>query len=238
VELSAVLLARVLGAIEWAELSPRGAVFYPELVKGFVERCKFQKYPKALEDFDLEKGVDFVAGKWDGLAIEKITLYNNAILVDTRSSTDDSERVMEEILLWAASQFGLRYQAKQIQRKRFVSDLAVHTEVPILIRHIPYLDLGGPNTPLQNLCQRITHAVSQILGQTVSFEPSRLDLDFDRYEKQIPVAPFSIQRRAASPFTDNKYFSEAPLPTDLHYRLLQAFEADLLTTDFTPAVNR
>jgi hypothetical protein len=55
---------------------------------------------------------------------------------------------------------------------------------------------------------------------------TRLDVDFARHEGQIPIAAFTIQRRGQTPFEENKYFSEAPLPTDIHINLLEQFEAD------------
>jgi hypothetical protein len=45
-------------------------------------------------------------------------------------------------------------------------------------------------------------------------------------ERKYGIASFSITRRAEARFSENKYFSEAPLPTDLHLKLLEQFEAE------------
>jgi hypothetical protein len=45
--------------------------------------------------------------------------------------------------------------------------------------------------------------------------------------RKYGIAPFSITRRAESRFSENKYFSEAPLPTDIHISLLEEFEAEV-----------
>jgi hypothetical protein len=54
--------------------------------------------------------------------------------------------------------------------------------------------------------------------------------------EQIPRkplhAPFTIQRRAETAFAENKYFSEAPLPTNEHVALLETFEADVIASVF------
>jgi len=44
--------------------------------------------------------------------------------------------------------------------------------------------------------------------------------------RKEPIAGFTIQRRVDTPFGENKYFSEAPLPTEIHLDLLQQFESD------------
>jgi hypothetical protein len=40
-------------------------------------------------------------------------------------------------------------------------------------------------------------------------------------------APFSIHRRLDVPFSDDKYFSEAPLETETHLEILAQFEKDV-----------
>lgn len=217
-KLSAVLLARVLGFIETVDLNPRGTVFYPDLAAAIVERFRFQKFPQKIEEFDEQKGVDFFSGTWDGTNVERLTVYSNGVLLDTRASTAESERILEEALLWASDKFKLRYEAGTIKRKRHLSQLTFYTEVPIL----------GAGKPLTNLCDRIGRSVESIMGKPLSYESCQLHLDFERYG-QIPIAAFLIQRRVDTPFSEKKYFSEAPLPTDLHYRLLEQFEADLLS---------
>ena len=54
-----------------------------------------------------------------------------------------------------------------------------------------------------------------------------LSIDYDQLTRKHPLGRFSIQRRDNTPFSENKYFSDAPLPTDVHIQLLEQFEKDL-----------
>src|ERR1022692_4187801 len=57
-ELSSVLLARVLGQVETHDLNPRGETFGPDLIAGIAERFRFQKFPQKVEETDEQKGIE------------------------------------------------------------------------------------------------------------------------------------------------------------------------------------
>src|SRR6516225_4094068 len=106
-QLSAVILARVFAFIEPVDLNPRGRAHYPELVSAVVERYGFMKYPQVAQDFDETKGVQFEMGRDGEVTISSIQIYTQGIVVDTASSTDDSDRVLHEALLWLKAKFGM-----------------------------------------------------------------------------------------------------------------------------------
>jgi hypothetical protein len=224
-ELSAIILSRVLAFIDIMDLSPEGRVFFPDLLAGLVEKFRFQKFPKTFEETDETKGVKFSEGTWDGMSVLDFTVYNNALVMDTRAGTHESQRVVTEALEWAVKEFGIQYHAGMIKRWRYVSDLTVISEVPLLFA----------NPAQANLSSAVGKEVSKILGETLTFHPTRSSIDFERHPKNMPMAPFDIQRRAETPFSENKYFSEAPLPTDLHFGLLEGYERDL--KDFLPIIS-
>ncbi len=217
-ELSAIILSRVLGFVETFDLTPRGTVFFPDLIAGLVEAFRFHKFPQTMEEMDESKGVVFTEGTWNGVSVFQLTIYNNAILLDTRAGTDESKKILLEGLQWAADKFGLNYKNGMIRRWRYVSDLTVTTEVPLLVT----------NPALSNLGDAVGKHVSEILGEPLVFSPIRSTVDFERHLRPLAMAAFDIQRRADTPFSENKYFSEAPLPTDVHFELLQRYEADLV----------
>ncbi len=216
-QLAAVLLARVLGFIEVSELNPKGKVFFPDLTAKIIERFKFQGYPQKLEDFDAQKGVNFNSGTWDGVNVDKLTIFWNGILLDTQSSTDDSERILYDSLSWVRDEFGLRYDPSKVKRKRHVSHLAFYSDAP----------MTGTGGAIQELCQQVSKRVEEIMGKPISYIPTELTVDFER-QGTIPFAPFKIQRRVETPFAENKYFSEAPFPTSVHIEILERFEHSLL----------
>ena len=213
-QLSGVTLARVLAFIELTDLNPKGTLYYPDLVQALVEKLRFMKYPQTIEEFDEQKGVEFAGGTWAGISVEKTTLYNNGILLDTRSSTDDSERILGELLEWATGQFKLHYRPEMIRRKAYVSNFTFNSDLPLLC----------PTTALTRLSRDLAKGVEESRSTQFDFQPTRIDIDFDRSQLQVAMAPLTIQRRSTAPFSDNKYFSEAPLRTQTHIDLVEKYE--------------
>lgn len=216
-QLSAVILARVLGFVETFDLSPRGQVYFPEIVSKLVERYSFQKWPQKFEEFDEAKGVEFHEGRIGNKVIEKLVIWNSLLVLETRSSTTDSRQILEDMLLWGAANSGLNYKPGMIKRFGYVSDLTFYSDVPIL----------SVNPALTKLAAKTSAALTEIWQEPVQYESANLAVGHDPMARRYGIAPFSITHRAESRFSENKYFSEAPLPTDLHISLLEEFEAEI-----------
>lgn len=218
-ELSAVMLARVLLFIESAELNPTGRAFYPHIVNGLKEKCGFYKFPQKLEDFDEEKGVEFVGGRWGDTTIEAFRIYRNGLLLDTRVSTTESERVLTEALVWGSSQFGIVYNPKMTTRRGYLSQLIVQTDAPIL---------GKESSPAAKLARRAQIAMEKVNGDKANWQPTVLTVHSDPQPRKPSYAALTIQRRTDAAFRENKYYSESPFPTDVHFALLEQLEADII----------
>lgn len=217
-QLASIILARVLGFIETADLDQRGKVFNPDFVQEVVKRYKFQKFPKTLEEFDETKGVVFEEGKIGNKVIQKFTIFNTVFVLETRSSTNDSKQILEEMLAWGAAKFGLNYNPGGIKRFAYVSDVTFYTDVPIL---------GAACQPLLDLAAKTSAAVSEIWQDQVKYYPANLAVGHDPLTRKNGIAAFTITYRAETKFSENKYFSEAPLPTDTHLALLEEFEVGI-----------
>ena len=216
-QLTAVALARVLGFVETADLGFGGTIFFPELIHELVKRFEFQKFPLTFEETNEDKGVEFFEGRWNGVTVDKLTIFRGALIVDTSASTADSERILDEALTWAASELGLKYKPGMIKRKQYLSDLVFFSNIHLLEAHKAFL----------NLQKAVSDNSEKYLGQRLEYDLTHFGVDFDHTRTPFVAAPFSIQRRGHALFTENKYFSEAPLPTDVHIKLLEQFESDL-----------
>lgn len=218
-QLSAVTLARLFAFIEPVDLNPRGRVHYPDLANALVDRYKFLKFPQKAEDFDETKGIMFGGGKFGEIGTVNLQIFSYGIVVDTASSTDDSERVLEDALSWGTKALGLAYKPGTVKRKAFVSQLTFHSEV----------DLQHLHPAFSKLCKRLTTRVPQFFGQSVVYLPTAFSVGFDATSVKSGPAAFTIERRVEIPFSENKYFSTAPLPTAEHITFLNEFEADILS---------
>ena len=217
-QLSAVVLARAIGFIESFDLNPTGQVYYPDLVKGVVERYGFLKFPSEFKDFDEQAGVEFLEGRLDKEVIEKLVIYSDGILLDTRSTTKASRALIEEALVWAKSKFGLKYEPGAVKRFAYLSQLTFYSDI----------SLNMLNPALHQLANRVSAAVSEIHGESVEYQASSVLIQHDPLNRKNGIAGLTIVPRVGTPFAQHKYFSEAPLPTDLHIELLREFEASLL----------
>jgi hypothetical protein len=217
-QVSAIALARVLAFIETADLDPKGRVFSPDFVEEVVKRYRFQKFPKAFEEFDEVKGVVFEDGKIGGKVIQKFTIFNTVLVIETRSNTSEAKQILEEMLLWGAAKFGIDYSAGAIKRFAYVSDITFYTDVPLLT---------AACRPLVDLATKTSAALAEIWQEPIEYRPTNLAIGHDPLARKYGIAPFSITFRAETRFSDNKYFSEAPLPTETHIAFIEEFEAGI-----------
>ncbi len=215
-ELLGVRTARLLTFFPTDEINPRGRSLIHEVIPAFVERYKFLKYPQKFEDFDETKGIRFDSGVWNDLEVT-IVLYNNGVMVDTRSSTDDSERILEDALTWAADTFGLVYKPDMLTRKAYLSELDLKCQTP----------LDALNPKLEAFVNKLSHLVGQQTGHTFDYKAAALWLNFDTAFNKGPGGAFRVERLVDIPFSENKYYSSAPLPTNTHLEFLEEFEAIL-----------
>jgi hypothetical protein len=215
VELAAIHLARSMAFVEPLDLNPHGRVYYPDLVTALVNRYGFKKFPEKPEDFDEVKGVTFVGGKFGGVVLEQFVIYRFGLALDTRVSTAESKRLLEEAMIWG-KEIGL--VLRPVPRWQYVSQITFHSKA--------LLTCG--DSAFTRLADSTSKAVSEVAGENVKYELIFASVDHDPLTRKHPLGRFSIQRRENTPFSENKYFSDAPLQTDVHIKLLERFEADIL----------
>src|SRR5260221_13676520 len=97
-ELLGIALARVVSFLEAPSADPTGRTSMPDGIANVAARYSFLKAPQTLEEMNFEKGIEFAVGKLGGINIDKMTLFGNGIVVDTRSSTKDCAAVVQDFL--------------------------------------------------------------------------------------------------------------------------------------------
>lgn len=215
---SAIILARVLGFIEIVDLLSGSKTSAPELINRVAQRYGFVKFPKTVEEMDSSKGIEFVGGAAGDVPIRKFVIWDSLLTLETRDSTDVSKAILEEILLWGSEELGLNYRPGAIKRFAYISDVTFFSDAPIL----------DVNPAVASLAARTSEELSRIWQEPVRYVPFTVKVGHDPTERKYPIAPFLIEHRADTRFSENKYFSEAPLSTDMHWKLLEEFEQNML----------
>lgn len=214
-ELVSIALARIVAFLEVEALDPFGKTSTSEAISSLRERYLFSQVPRSFAEIDFSKGVELAEGRMGDLVIDKITLYTNGIMIDTRSSTEDSESVLLDLLNTAKEVFGATVQPA---RKHFVSQIVFRSEIR----------LAALNPILQNFADRMAKAVSSDLQQTFIVEPTGIHFSVDNSQVRIIPGQLTIERRTDTPFSEKTYYSQAAFRTNEHLALIREFEAALL----------
>jgi hypothetical protein len=211
--------ARAVALIEIDELNTNGTIRFADIVAPLVEKYGFLTYPTKAEDFDPEKGVKFHSGKADGKVIDLLNIFPGLITLETLSSTSDSKAILEKLLAWGRDHLGLTYSEGLIKRWGYISHIVFYSEVPLL---------SMLSRPLQDLAKKTGDFVDGNFREGLVYEVSKVVIGHDPLRRQGSIAGISIEHRANMQFSENKFFSEAPLPTDLHIKFLKELEQDVI----------
>lgn len=197
------------------DLNPRGKYIFPDLIEWLKEEAQFQVSPKSPDDLDGTKGLAFKQGSFplgnDNLTVE-LTLYNDGVIANTYSSTKAADIFIENTLTNAAREFDLKYGPDLVRSKTYLSEIVVRMEK----------EIGVLNPKLADFAKRISEAHGHTWA--APFEVGGISFWSDTALSAIKAAPFTLERKVNSPFSEHRYFSKAPLHTDDHLKLLEEFE--------------
>jgi len=210
-ELIAISLARVAAFLELQSLDPRGQTSTPDGFKALATRYSFTKIPQKYEEFDFQKGAEFLDGKFEGIVIERLTLFNNGVAIDTRSSTENCAKVLDDLLNVVRERYGA---AMAPTRRLQLSQIIFRSGMKFSTVH----------PTLQPIADQLTASVSGDLGQPVLYDIFSIGLSADLSQIKLTPSQFTIERRVDTPFGANIYFSSAPLSTTDHIALIEKFE--------------
>jgi hypothetical protein len=195
-------------------LNPRGRNLVP-IVVGLAERYKFSKLPQAnsllTQPLDLKfEGGAFVAS--DGIPVAvNVSILDDGLIAETRASTDESDKFLEDAVSWAAAEYGLpQYSELRIERL-YVSELTVQLDMPANPFGQSFSSFAG----------RLRRGVSNNPGIPMELTALHFAPDSSLTKR---VASFRIERLANVPFDRSEYYCAAPVPTSEHIELLRDLE--------------
>lgn len=218
-KLASIVTARAVALIDLDEFNTKGTFRLSDVVPIIARQFDFLIFPSKVEDFDLEKGVTFGSGKVGDKVVDVLRIFNNSITIECLSSTDDAKASLEEILSWGREELGLTYSDGMIKRWGYVSQITFFCDFPLL---------NAISSPLWNLAKKTEKAVDSFFGEGLEYEVAKVSVGHDPLMRKNGIAGITIEHRVNTKFGDNKFFSEAPLTTDLHIKFLEEFEAEVL----------
>lgn len=214
-ELVAITLARITALVQLHAWDPFGKTSTLEAIRALGDKYSFAKVPRTFAELDPQKGIELAEGRLDDIVVDKITVYVNGLMVDTRSSTDNSEKVLNSLLELVHQAFGATIRPV---RRTFTSQLVFKSD----------LRLASLNPALEKIAERVTTNASADMKHAFRFEPTAILINTDLSQTKIAPSVFSVERLAETPFTENTYFSVAPMKTSDHLDLVREFESALL----------
>lgn len=216
-KLLSVNLARSVWLGPISDFNPRGASLYGILFPFLVNTYKFRKFPSLTEISDLTKGVKFENGDFsiegESSILVNLTLYNDGVVADTGSSTIHSDAFLEEMYTKFSELFKMPPYQSILRKKVYLSQLFVSTNKSLEVIN-PKLKLIS-----QHLSETVEERDKSFQFGAISFWPDQVN--------KVNPAPFTFERAVNVPFSENRYYSVAPLPTDKHLELLDKLESIL-----------
>ncbi len=154
----------------------------------------------------MQSSVTFADGEFDGLSAG-LQIYADGLLGDSKSSTTVSDRFLGDLLSWTAQEFRLNYTQDLVKTKAYESQIVFSSELSV-------------RKKLKKLDQ-----FARILEGLSSKDPAQQDAVAVMFRgDQLGRHSFTFERRDGIPFSENRYYSKAAVPTEKHLELIETFE--------------
>jgi hypothetical protein len=217
--------ARSVWLFDVSDLNPKGRDFAAELVGWIKDRYSFVVTPDVKEVLSKAgtgnaSGLIFKQGRFHTpedsfIEISSLAIHSDGIVVDTTSSTQESDRIIADLLSAAAKEFGLAYDPQIVRKRLYVSTIIVKSEMA----------LGTIHAGLTAFAERVSAALGN--GPAPSFQLAGIAFWTEPNDNGVHKT-FTLMPQAGKSFSEHRFYSEAPLQTDDHFRLLEDLERVLM----------
>jgi hypothetical protein len=211
-KLLSVPLARTVWIFDIAEVNPRGKNVFVDLVPALVSAYRFTRFPK--QGDDLKEGMKFGAGTFENSTGDDVqvglTIYDDGFVADAFSSTRDTDEFLGHAVK-LLPEHGYAFDPSMVRKRKYLSQVVVRCSG----------QLASLNPKLGAFAKRIAD-----VGGGEAFRCAAIEFWPDQSRVDKP-ANFSFQKRAGDNYGDDRYWSQASLPTEAHIELLGELEAIL-----------
>lgn len=186
-------------------------VFLPDLSRTIAERYRFVKHPTTVEDFSGEF-LEFRFGNFfSDTVVTRLQIYNSGLVAEAPIHTNELDRFLDDVMV-ALGDFGLSISSANVQRL-YGSTLELRMKP----------GFGAWFQQINPVISAVRNAVEQS-GVAVSvYETGGFTIVGEGPEALKPPR-FVLERRIEQPLNANLFFSQGPLSTDQHVRLLTEIE--------------
>jgi hypothetical protein len=211
---------RLIALFPVEEIRPHAGLYVPIVQSALIQRYGFLSQPdlsRPIEEIERD-GFKFGQGRAiiDGklIRVGEFAFYNDGVVVHCHR-TEDAEMIWNDMLEWSKTAMGFRGFARPPR---------------LLYRSIVIVEFENNLSKLLNGFQELRQIVDDTLKHNTPYEASSdfvsfsIGVDPTKIPGLSPV-PFTIDRRAGSPFEDNRYYCQASLPTRVHTTALERIEA-------------
>ena len=190
-------------------------LFITDLIGEVQRRYRFLEAPNKAEGIDLEKGLHFALGIFEGTTIDALDVFADGLTARASAKTDVIDRFLTDLSEWASKTLHVSIQAAEPVAKGYLSTLEVS----------PSKDLAIWANGMTSLGQMLD-AMLVVQGFAIApYQTIGLAMHADK-KTAWPLHPakFLFERRIGQSYDDNVFFSEAPVPTSDHIKLLEQLE--------------
>lgn len=211
-ELVAIEMSRIIYLTK--VVRPAGQTYLPDAVTKLLQRYSFAKYP-SVDDLSREVS-SFGIGKFDDIQIDEFNIYADGVIVAARAPTEKLDAFLADVFSWAEKELGM-VQAATARPEKFI-------ESSIVVKSAK--DLAFALAPKTEAIEILNSAFA---NRAADGDPYRLsgfliDCDPIQYLGRRKPMRFAVERRVNEPYSENIFFSHAPLHTAEHVKLLAKLE--------------
>ncbi len=196
--------------------NPSGSFDVRDLTNGLRDRYKFLQVPTKIEEFDFNRGLEFLGGIFkEGKVISRLRIHNNGIYCEAMQPTEVIQEFIDDVLEWVRKDSGMTVEYRAPPNVFALSSLEVESDVSLVSAH------GGVSV----IGEKITALLESYGHEATKFEPTCLVFHCDEPRVQgTRLTRFTFERREGQPFDKKLFFSTAPLKTTDHLELLNELE--------------